>query len=172
MPFGLFKIQLLDGLFLSGLPFPKVLSRPMSWVICFWMQVVSWILQGLMPIPTLSSTNAMLVGMVYLLACTSKNIETCPMEGYLTWGASKPCALLAARAFPHVSRGYLYVRPTSGTGDGNSKEMGTPPSLIETFPQGNNCLHSTVKCLSSESPHHTICSERGCQWCISLQDDL
>jgi nitroreductase len=137
-PFGLFKIQLFVGLFSSGLPFPKVLSGPISWAVRFGMRVVSWILRGRMPVPTLSSAdtwsqkNTMLVGMTYLLACTSKNIATCPMEGYLAWGVRQALHIPRRYSIPLiVSTGRPYVRPTSGTDDagmthGNSKETATP----------------------------------------------
>jgi nitroreductase len=98
--FSLLKLQVYIGLFSSGLPFPKIIAGPISWVMRWGIGLASllvvnplrrWWFSGahiLPPLPTLSSSetwsqkNTMLVAMTYLLGCTAKGWATCPMEGF------------------------------------------------------------------------------------------
>ena len=103
---ALLKLRMLILLFSSGYPLPRFLSVPISFGIRAGVSIISFItrrlhiikqscqrLSNLLPnniqlLPTLSSAttwsqkNTMLVAMTYMLACTSRDLATCPMEGF------------------------------------------------------------------------------------------
>ncbi|KAL7510075.1 hypothetical protein ACHAXN_007026 [Cyclotella atomus] len=92
------KMRVLILLFSSGYPFPRILARPFSFCLRVAMSIFALlgrILKSILKIfpsnlilPTLSSSetwsqkNCMLVAMTYMLACTSRGLSTCPMEGF------------------------------------------------------------------------------------------
>ena len=102
---ALFKLRVLIMLFSSGYPLPRFLNVPFSWGVRTAVSILSFfarclhsmkqrfrIVSKVLPIdiemlPTLSSAetwaqkNTMLAAMVYMLACTSRGLATCPMEG-------------------------------------------------------------------------------------------
>jgi nitroreductase len=134
-----FKVQILIAMFSSGFPFPKWISGPISWAFRVGMRVVSWITRAWLPVPTLSSSetwsqkNTMLVAMTYMLACTSRSVATCPMEGYLAWGIRQSLNIPRRYTIPLiVATGKPYIRSNSKTMDdagfthGLSKDMATP----------------------------------------------
>ena len=142
------KVQLLIAMFSSGFPFPKWLSGPISFGMRFAMRVVSWITRGWFPVPTLSSSeawsqkNTMLVAMSYLLACTSQNVATCPMEGYQSWGIRRVLQIPRRYTIPLiVATGTPYIRNQTqqeGTDDagmthGTTKDTATPRYPKETM---------------------------------------
>jgi nitroreductase len=144
----LLKIQLLIGMFSSGLPLPKCISGPISFAFRFSMRAISWILcqpsKVLLVLPTLSSSetwsekNTMLVAMSYLLGCSSRNIATTPMEGYLSWGIRHSLKIPRRYTIPLiVATGQPYVRNTTAFGGktgrddaglthGNTKDSSSP----------------------------------------------
>lgn len=116
-PKGLFKMKLLIAMFSSGFPFPKWLSGPASWVMRFGMRLVSWVTRGWYPLPTLTSSetwsqkNTMLAAMTYLLACSSRQTATCPMEGFLAWGIRNALKIPRRYTIPLiVATGSPYIR--------------------------------------------------------------
>jgi nitroreductase len=122
--FALFKIQALVGLFSQGFPLPYWLSGPFSWAIRFGARIVSWFTRRRFVLPTLSSAevwaqkNTMLVAMAYLLACTSRGIATCPMEGYCSWGIRQVLHIPRRYSIPLiVATGSPYRRPTQSSSD-------------------------------------------------------
>jgi nitroreductase len=148
----LVKLQVLIGMFSSGFPFPKWISGPLSFGIRFGMRVVSWITRGWLPVPTLSSSetwsqkNTMLVAMTYLLACTSRQLATCPMEGYMAWGIRQSLGIPRRYTIPLiVATGKPYIRstPTKSTKDdagmthGLGKDMATPRFAKEQMIYGD-----------------------------------
>lgn len=111
-PQALFKIRTLILLFSSGYPLPRFLAVPLSLIVRMGVSVISFftrcfhslkqssIFSRLLPnniqlLPTLSSAetwsqkNTMLVAMTYILACTSRGLATCPMEGVDASGVRK-----------------------------------------------------------------------------------
>ena len=110
---ALFKLRMLIMLFSSGYPIPRFLNVPFSFGVRSAMSILAFlarclqsmrlrfrILSKLIPtdiqmFPTLTSAetwaqkNTMLVAMTFMLACTSKNLSTCPMEGIDAAGVRK-----------------------------------------------------------------------------------
>eukprot|EP00986_Skeletonema_menzelii_P015960 scaffold13166_cov139-Skeletonema_menzelii.AAC.5 len=110
---ALFKLRMLIMLFSSGYPLPRFLNVPISLGVRTAVSILSFfarclhsmrqrfrILSKLFPsgiqlLPTLSSAetwaqkNTMLAAMTYLLACTSRGLATCPMEGIDAAGVRK-----------------------------------------------------------------------------------
>ena len=110
---ALFKLRMLIMLFSSGYPIPRFLSVPFSLGVRSAMSILAFlarclqsmrlrfrILSKLIPtdiqmFPTLTSAetwaqkNTMLVAMTYMLACTSRGLATCPMEGIDAAGLRK-----------------------------------------------------------------------------------
>eukprot|EP00984_Skeletonema_dohrnii_P010005 scaffold3867_cov115-Skeletonema_dohrnii-CCMP3373.AAC.5 len=110
---ALFKLRALIMLFSSGYPLPRFLNVPFSWGVRTAVSILSFfarclqslrlrfrILSKLFPsdiqlLPTLSSAetwaqkNTMLAAMIYMLACTSRGLATCPMEGIDAAGVRK-----------------------------------------------------------------------------------
>jgi nitroreductase len=145
---GLWKLKFYVTLFSSGFPFPKWISGPFSWAMRLAMRIVSWITRGYYPIPTLFSSetwsqkNTMLVAMTYLLGCTSRQIATCPMEGFTAWGIRKALKIPRRYTIPLiVATGSPYIRNT--TTSVLSDEMTTddagishgPPSTASSTPR-------------------------------------
>lgn len=122
-PQALFKIRTLILLFSSGYPLPRFLSVPLSLMIRMGVSTISFfarclhslkqsssfnLLSSLLPnniqlLPTLSSAetwsqkNTMLVAMTYILACTSRGLATCPMEGVDASGIRKVLGIPGGR---------------------------------------------------------------------------
>jgi hypothetical protein len=148
----LLKAQVLIALFSSGFPLPKFISGPISWALRVAMRVVSWCTRGWLPVPTLSSSetwsqkNTMLVAMTYLLACTSKTIATCPMEGYMAWGIRQTLNIPRRYTIPLiVATGRPYVREeTTNSTTTTSEEMDDagmthgPPTTVQGSPRFSN----------------------------------
>lgn len=95
-PFVLRKIQVLILLFSSGYPvLPTFISKPISSCIRFCASILSVLSRRRVLTPSLSNAevwatkNTMLFAMTYMLACTSRNLVTCPMEGYNAGGIKK-----------------------------------------------------------------------------------
>ncbi|CAJ1950176.1 unnamed protein product [Cylindrotheca closterium] len=117
-PKGLWLMKVYITLFSSGLPFPKWIAGPISWAMRLALRMVSWVARSSYPIPTLSSSetwsqkNTMLVAMTYMLGCTTRQIATCPMEGFTTWGIRQALKiprrytipLIVATGTPHYTR--------------------------------------------------------------------
>jgi nitroreductase len=151
----LFKLRLLIAMFSSGFPFPKWISGPLSWGIRLAMRVVSWMTRGWLPVPTLSSSetwsqkNTMMVAMTYLLACTSRNIATCPMEGYMAWGIRQSLNIPRRYTIPLiVATGTPFIRTNSnnsttkdqddaGMTHGRGKDLSTPRFAKEQMIYGD-----------------------------------
>jgi nitroreductase len=131
----LLKLRLLIMLFSSGYPIPWLLNVPFSWAVRTAMFTLSFfarclqsmrcrfrILSKLFPtdiqmLPTLSSAdtwaqkNTMLVAMTYMLACTSRGLATCPMEGIDATGVRKVLDIPGRYSIPLiVSTGTPYRR--------------------------------------------------------------
>jgi hypothetical protein len=146
-PYALLKAQFYIALFSSGFPLPKFLSGPISWAVRVGMRVVSWFTRGFYPVPTLSSSetwsqkNTMLVAMTYLLACSSKDIATCPMEGYTTWGIRQALNIPRRYTIPLiVATGRPYVRETT-TNSTETDDAGMthgPPTTAQASPRFSN----------------------------------
>ena len=89
------KIQLLIGLFSSGYPLPRILSNFVSYIIRTAVTLVGIGTRHKILVPSLAtsetwaSKNTMLFAMMYMLSCSSKNVVTCPMEGYQAAGIKK-----------------------------------------------------------------------------------
>lgn len=124
---GLWKLKFYVTLFSSGFPFPKWISGPISWFMRLGMRIVSWITRGYYPVPTLFSSetwsqkNTMLTAMTYLLACSSRQIATCPMEGFTAWGIRKALKIPRRYTIPLiVATGTPYIRHSNNSNKNNN----------------------------------------------------
>jgi len=111
------KIQVLILLFSSGWPLPRFLSNPISFGVRTGVSTVSALTKRRVLVPSLGSAetwaskNTMLVAMTYMLACSSRGIATCPMEGYNVGGIRKMLKIPKRYAIPLiVSSGVPYKR--------------------------------------------------------------
>lgn len=136
------KLRILIGLFSSGYPYiPKIIAGPISWFVRTSMRIVSWFTRSWLVVPTLSSSecwsqkNTALVAMSYMLVCTSKQLVTTPMEGYLSWGIRQSFNISRRYTIPLIiSTGTPYSTDTdtndenddTGISHGNTKETSTP----------------------------------------------
>merc|ERR1711957_187536 len=118
------KLQLLLLLFSSGWPLPRILAAPISFGVRLGVSAVSVITGRRLLVPSLgssetwSSKNTMLVAMTYLLACTSRGMATCPMEGYNVGGLRKVLGIPRRYAIPIiVSTGVTYNGEEEGIDD-------------------------------------------------------
>lgn len=132
---ALLKLRMLIMLFSSGYPLPRFLNVPFSWGVRTAVSILSFfarclqsmkqrfrILSKLFPsdiqmLPTLSSAetwaqkNTMLAAMIYMLACTSRGLATCPMEGIDAAGVRKVLVIPRRYSIPLiVSTGTPYRR--------------------------------------------------------------
>lgn len=133
---ALFKLRMLIMLFSSGYPIPRFLNVPFSFGVRSAMSILAFlarclqsmrlrfrILSKLIPtdiqmFPTLTSAetwaqkNTMLVAMTYMLACTSRGLASCPMEGIDAAGLRKVLGIPRGRfSIPLiVSTGTPYQR--------------------------------------------------------------
>lgn len=138
---GWLKLRGLTGLFSSGLPLPKVIGGPISFGIRLAMRVISWFVRARLVVPTLSSPecwsqkNTMLVAMTYMLGCSSRGLDTTPMEGFLSWGIRRSLKIPRRYTIPLVvSTGKALHKKESddaGMGHGNTAETATPRFSIE-----------------------------------------
>jgi len=149
--YKLFKIQILVGLFSQGLPLPYWLSAPMGWMIRLGMRIISWMTRTRLPIPTLSNPdtwaqkNTMLVAMAYLLGCTARGIQTCPMEGYCAWGIRRVLKIPRRYSIPLiVATGTAYRRPTQTSSDDAGMAHG-PNSMTLRYPNETIILLNSFK---------------------------
>ncbi len=106
------RLRVLVLLFSSGYPLPRFIALPFALgvrtsvsILSFFARLLhslkqkcrifSSILPDIQLLPTLSSAetwsqkNTMLVAMTYILACTSRGMATCPMEGFDANGVRK-----------------------------------------------------------------------------------
>ncbi len=111
------KMQFFILLFSSGWPLPRFLSNPISFCMRLGVSTVSVITRRRILVPSLGSAetwaskNTMLVAMTYMLACSSKGLVTCPMEGFNAGGLRKALGIPRRFAIPLiVSTGLAYKR--------------------------------------------------------------
>jgi len=135
------KIQVLVGLFSQGFPWPYWFSGPLSWGIRLGARIVSWMTRRRLVVPTLSSAdvwaqkNTMLVAMAYLLACSSRGIATCPMEGYCAWGIRQLLHIPRRYSIPLiVATGMPYQRPTRSSDDAGMTHGSTKDTMTLRYP--------------------------------------
>ena len=89
------KIQILIALFSSGYPLPRILSNFLSYCIRTSITLLGIVTRHKVLLPSLATSetwatkNTMLFAMMYMLSCTSKNIVTCPMEGFQAAGIKR-----------------------------------------------------------------------------------
>jgi nitroreductase len=161
--FQLYKIQVLVALFSQGFPLPYWLSAPIGWMLRLGMRVVSWMTRRKLPIPTLSNPdtwaqkNTMLVAMAYLLGCTARGLQTCPMEGYCAWGIKQALQIPRRYSIPLiVATGNAYqqqqspsVQQSAGTAAaGGADDAGMahgPQSMTVRYPKGTMIFQNTFR---------------------------
>lgn len=117
------KMQVFILLFSSGWPLPRIISSPISFAVRLGVSAVSVITRRKVLLPSLSSAetwaskNTMLVAMAYMLACTSRGLATCPMEGFNAGGIRKVLGIPRRYAIPLiVSTGLPYKREVEEEG--------------------------------------------------------
>lgn len=111
------KMQFFILLFSSGWPLPRFLSNPISFCMRLGVSTVSVITRRRILVPSLGSAetwaakNTMLVAMTYMLACSSRGLVSCPMEGFNAGGLRKALGIPRRFAIPLiVSTGLAYKR--------------------------------------------------------------
>ncbi len=119
------KLRALVALFSNGIPLPKLVAGPISFGIRLAMRIVSWFTRSWLVVPTLSSPecwsqkNTMLVAMAYMLGCSSRGLDTTPMEGYLSWGVRQSLGIPRRYTIPlMVSTGRSYKSSSATVKDG------------------------------------------------------
>mmetsp|Transcript_42050 Transcript_42050/g.47797 ORF Transcript_42050/g.47797 Transcript_42050/m.47797 type:complete len:361 (-) Transcript_42050:5-1087(-) len=81
------KLQFIIALFSSGYPLPRFLRVPISFLLRLSVSVFDVFFGRWIVIPTLGSAetwstkNTVLVAASYMIACSSRGLTTCPMEG-------------------------------------------------------------------------------------------
>ena len=84
----LWKYLALVLLFSQGIPLPKFLAGPISFMMRLTTSILAFFTRSKFPLPSLysaevwSQKNTMLFVMSYMLGCTANQLQTCPMEGY------------------------------------------------------------------------------------------
>jgi nitroreductase len=151
-------------LFSSGFPYlPQILAGPLSFLMSLGMRIVSWVFRSKLPVPTLTSSlawstkNTMLVAMSYMLACTSRGIATCPMEGYTTWGVRRALKiprrysipLIVATGVPFQRRGIVGQDDVGMSHGPPSTKSSTPRFSTDDVIYGNLFGNSGSNLLSS-----------------------
>ena len=138
------KIRILVLLFSSGYPFPRWFSSPFSFCVRFGVSFVSSITRRRILVPSLSGAetwatkNTMLYAMTYMLAASSRNLSTCPMEGFNAGGVRK--ALKIPRRYAVsliVSTGIPYVNEEHDAEDdvGMSHGVHKGKSISPRYPE-------------------------------------
>lgn len=146
--FAWLKLRALVALFSNGIPLPKLVAGPISFGIRLAMRIVSWFTRAWLVVPTLSSPecwsqkNTMLVAMAYMLGCSSRGLDTTPMEGYLSWGVRQSLGIPRRYTIPlMVSTGKSYDSSSAtvkdgeddaGMSHGKSPDKATPRFPIES----------------------------------------
>ena len=146
--FAWLKLRALVALFSNGIPLPKLVAGPISFGIRLAMRIVSWFTRAWLVVPTLSSPecwsqkNTMLVAMTYMLGCSSRGLDTTPMEGYLSWGVRQSLGIPRRYTIPlMVSTGKSYDSSSAtvkdgeddaGMSHGKSPDKATPRFPIES----------------------------------------
>lgn len=127
---ALLKIRGLVLLFSSGYPLPRFLASPISLFVRAVFGIASFVTRrrrfaAVLPmLPTLSSAetwsqkNTMLTAMTYMLACTSRGLASCPMEGFNAGGVRVALGIPRRFGIPMiVSVGTPYHRVDGGGED-------------------------------------------------------
>lgn len=127
------KIQGLILLFSSGWPLPRLIANPLSFCVRVAVSAVSVMTRRRILVPSLGSAdtwaskNTMLVAMTYMLACTSRGLATCPMEGFNVGGVRRALGIPKRYSIPLiVSTGFPFKREEEGEDD-VGMEHGTGP---------------------------------------------
>lgn len=146
---GMRKIKALVLLFSQGLPLPKFLAGPISFGMRLAVSMLAFFTRSWYPLPSWSSAetwsqkNTMMVAMTYLLGCTSRNLATCPMEGYNIAGMRRVLKIPRRYTIPLiVATGTRYQRETITDDAGMSHGLpntlaGTPRYPTEEMIFGN-----------------------------------
>ena len=137
-PWARRKIQGLVLLFSSGWPLPRFVANPLSFCIRLGVSACSAITRRKLLVPSLASAetwatkNTMLVAMTYMLACSSRGIETCPMEGFNAGGIRKVLGIPRQYSIPLiVSTGLPYRREAEEEGE-DDVGMGHGSALLKS----------------------------------------
>lgn len=105
------KLRILVLLFSSGWPLPRPISTVTSFGIRTGVSILAFLLRKLnidYPLPTLQSAdawstkNVSMVAMTYMLACASRKIDTCPMEGYNSSGIRRSMGISSRYGLPLI----------------------------------------------------------------------
>ena len=150
-PKALFKLRILILLFSSGYPLPRFLSVPLSFGIRLSVSILSFLqrclhslkqssiklfasnlpeiqlLPSLFSATTWSQKNTMLIAMTYILACTSRGLASCPMEGFDAVGVRKALDIPQGRRYTIpliVSTGMPFVRRFDVQVDDETDDVG------------------------------------------------
>lgn len=115
---ALLKMQVIIALFSSGYPVPRFLAVPVSFCARVGVSIISVLTRRLMLLPSLSNAetwstkNTMLAAMAYMLGCTSRELATCPMEGFNAGGVRKALKIPRRYSVPIIiATGNPYRRP-------------------------------------------------------------
>lgn len=118
------KIQAFILLFSSGWPLPRLIANPISFSMRTVISCVSVVTRRKILVPSLGSAdtwaskNTMLVAMTFMLACTSRGLASCPMEGYNVGGIRKALGIPRRYSIPIiVSVGTPFIRDEEGMDD-------------------------------------------------------
>ena len=142
------KMQALILLFSSGWPLPRLIANPISFSLRTAISFVSVLTRRRVLVPSLGSAdtwaskNTMLVSMTFMLACTSRGLASCPMEGYNVGGIRRALNIPKRYAIPIiVSVGMPFIRDEEGVDDvGMEHGIGPKGGLTKRYPKDNVIL--------------------------------
>ena len=120
-PMAMLKLKCILALFSSGYPLlPRILAVPISFCVRLGVSIASLLFGWVTVIPTLASAetwaskNTMLVAMAYMMGCTSRGIQSCPMEGFEARGIRRVLKIPKRYSIPLiVATGNAYHKPSS-----------------------------------------------------------
>jgi len=120
--------QLYIWMFSSGYPFPRVVRAAISFFVRTGMSFLNLLVGRFYPLPTLassetwSSKQAAMAAMTYMLACSSRNVQTIPMEGVNAAGIRRALRIPSRYAVPLVvSTGIAAERASDNKNDDDTK---------------------------------------------------
>ena len=106
---SLLKLQFYITLFSSGYPLPRFLSAPLSFlvrsvvgVLHVFTRLFRFPLPSLGNAETWAARQTMMIAMTYILACSSRNLATIPMEGFNARGIRQVVGASGRYAVPVI----------------------------------------------------------------------
>ena len=152
------KIQIFIALFSSGYPYiPHFFSNIFSFFVRTTLGAVGILTRHKILLPSLAtsetwaSKNTMLFAMTYMLSCSSKNIVTCPMEGFQARGIKRVLKI------PSSSRFKIPLIVSTGLPYHNSdKNKRVSDNLLDEEPDDAGMSHGRDRTIPDRYDFHEV----------------